>query len=59
MSKAVFVSNLITNIKPIFHTFLFNINNYSIEISNIQRCQGQLNITLLMMNDRDIKQKMV
>ena len=42
----------------IFHTFLFNIRNYSPSVSNIQRCEVQLNSTLPKVNNFDIKLKM-
>ena len=34
------------NNKQIFHVFLFNIRNYSPEVTNIQRRDAQLNIIL-------------
>ena len=44
-------------IKWIFYTFLFNIKNYLPEVINIQRCEAELNIILLRVNNFDIKQK--
>ena len=46
----------LTNIKQIFHAFLFNIRNYSPDVINIQRRQAELNI-LTRVNSFDIKQK--
>ena len=43
--------------KQVFDAFLFNIRNYSPEVSNIQRCEAELNMTLLRVNNFDIKQK--
>ena len=45
------------NNKQLFHTFLFNIRNYSPKVSNIQRREAELNIILLRVNNFDIKQK--
>ena len=45
------------NIRQIFHAFLFSIRNYSPEVSNIQRCEAELNIILPRVNSFDIKQK--
>ena len=44
-------------IKQIFHTFLFNIRNYSPKVINIQRREVELNVTLPKVNNFDIKQK--
>ena len=41
-----------------FHVFLFNIRNYSPDVSNIQRCETELKFTLPRVNNFDIKQKM-
>ena len=43
--------------KQIFHAFLFNIRNYSPEVSNIQRRKAELNIILPRVNNFDIKRK--
>ena len=43
--------------KQVFDAFLFNIRNYSPEVSNIQRCEAELNMTLRRVNNFDIKQK--
>ena len=43
--------------KQIVHAFLFNIRNYSPEVSIIQRRKAELNIILLRVNNFDIKQK--
>ena len=43
--------------KQIFHAFLFNIRNYSPEVSNIQRREAEFNIILPRANNFDIKQK--
>ena len=43
--------------KQVFDAFLFNIRNYSPEVSNIQRCEDELNMTLPRVNNFDIKQK--
>ena len=43
--------------KEIFHAFLFNISNYSPEVINIQRREGELNVVLLRVNNFDIKKK--
>ena len=43
--------------KQIFHTFLFNVRNYSPEVINIQRHEAELNIILPRVNYFDIKQK--
>ena len=40
-----------------FHTFLFNIRDHSLEEINIQRRKAELNITLPRVNKFDIKQK--
>ena len=45
------------NNKQIFHAFLFNIRNYSPEVSDIQRREAELNIILQRVNNFDIKQK--
>ena len=42
--------------KQIFHAFLFNIKNYSLEVINIQRHKAELNIILPRVNNLDIKQ---
>ena len=42
--------------KQVFDAFLFNIRNYSPEVSNIQRCEAELNMTLRRVNNFDIKQ---
>ena len=47
----------IQNNKQIFDAFLFNIRNYSPEVTNIQRHEAELNIILFMVNNFDIKQK--
>ena len=44
-------------IKQIFHAFLFNVRNYSPEVINIQRREGELNIILPRVSNFDIKQK--
>ena len=46
-----------THNKQIFHSFLFNISNYSPEVINIQRHKALLNIMLLRVNSFYIKQK--
>ena len=43
--------------KQIFHALLFNMNNYSPEVINIQRRKAELNIILSRVNNFDIKQK--
>ena len=43
------------NNKQIFHAILFNIRNYSPEVSNIQRREAEVNIILLRVNNFDIK----
>ena len=48
---------LILSKYSIFHTFLFNIRNYSAEVINIQRREAGLNIKLPSVNNFDIKQK--
>ena len=45
------------NNKQIFHTILFNIRNYSLEVSDIQQREAELNIILPSVNNFDIKQK--
>ena len=45
------------NIKQIFHTFLFNIRNYSPEVINIQQREAELNIILPRATNFDTKQK--
>ena len=47
----------IINNKQIFHVFLFNTKNYSPEVTNIERCDAELNIILPRMNNFNIKQK--
>ena len=47
----------VNNNKQIFHAFLFNIRNYSPEVINIHRREGELNIVLQRVNNSDIKQK--
>ena len=47
----------LTNNKQIFHAFLFNIRNYSPEVSNIQRHKAELNIILPKVKNFNIKQK--
>ena len=49
--------NCSANNKQMFYAFLFNIKNYSREVSNIQRREAELNIILLKVNNFDIKQK--
>ena len=44
-------------IKQIFHAFLFNNRNYLPEVSNYQRREVELNITLPRINNFNIKQK--
>ena len=46
-----------SNIKQIFHAFLFNIKNYSPEVINIKRREAKLNIILPRVNNFDIKEK--
>ena len=46
------------NNKPIFYAFLFNIRNYSLESSNIQRREAEWNIILPKVNNFNIKQKL-
>ena len=41
-----------------FHAFFFNNRNYSPEVTNIQRREEELNITVLRVNNFGIKQKM-
>ena len=41
----------------IFHTFLFIIRNYSLEVINVQGREAELHIKLPRVNDFDIKQK--
>ena len=48
---------IVNNNKQIFHAFLFNIRNYSPEVINIHRREGELNIVLQRVNNSDIKQK--
>ena len=48
---------IVNNNKQIFHAFLFNIRNYSLEVINIHRREGELNIVLQRVNNSDIKQK--
>ena len=43
--------------KQIFHAFLFNIRNYSLEVINIERREAELNIKLPRVSNFDIKQK--
>ena len=43
--------------KKIFHSFLFNIRNYSPEAINIQQHKAELNIILPRVNNFDVKQK--
>ena len=43
--------------KQIFDAFLFNIRNYSPEVSNIQRGEVELNVILPGVNNFNIKQK--
>ena len=45
------------NNKQIFHVFLFNIKNFSPEVTNIQRRDAELNIILPKVNDFDIELK--
>ena len=45
------------NNKQIFHAFLFNIRNYSPEVSITQRLEAKLNIILPRVNNFNIKQK--
>ena len=52
MSKLTVYNN-----KQIFYAFLFNIRNYSLELSDTQRREMELNIILLRVNNFDIKQK--
>ena len=40
-----------------FHAFLFNIRNYSPEVSTVQRREEELNIILRGVKNFDIKQK--
>ena len=40
-----------TNNKQLLHAFLFNIRNYSGEVSNIQRRKAELNIILPSVNN--------
>ena len=40
-----------------FHAFLFNIRNYSLEVINIQLGEAELNIILPRVSNFDIKQK--
>ena len=42
--------------KQIFRAVLFNIRNYSPEVSNVQLREAELNVTLLRVNNFDIKQ---
>ena len=46
------------NNKQIFHAFLFNIRNYSPELSNIQRLEAELNIILPKVNNFDVNPKL-
>ena len=43
--------------KQIFRAFLFDIRNYSPEVSSIQRREVELNVILPRLNNFDIKQK--
>ena len=45
--------------KQMFRVFLFNIENYSPDVINIQRHKAQLNIILMRVNNFNIKQKEV
>ena len=47
-------SNFFINSKLISHVFLFNIRNYSPEISNIQRRDTELNIVLSRVNKQKL-----
>ena len=51
-----FTCSIVDN-KQIFHAFLFNIRNYSPEVTNIQRREAELNIKLPRVNNFDTKQK--
>ena len=48
----------LTNNKQLFLAFLFNIRNYSPEVSNIQRHEAELNIILPKVKNFNIKQKL-
>ena len=56
--KPIYINIFICNKKQIFHAFLFNIRNYSPEVSNIQRHEAELSITSQSVNKFNIKQKM-
>ena len=45
----------IINNKQIFHVLLFNTKNYSPEVTNIRRCDAELNIILPRVNNFNIK----
>ena len=55
--KGVCFARNYSNIKQIFHAFLFNIKNYSPEVINIKRREAKLNIILPRVNNFDIKEK--
>ena len=55
-SKGVCFARSYSNVKQIFHAFLFNIKNYSPEVINIKRREAKVNIILPRVKNFDIKQ---
>ena len=49
---------IVNCVEQIFRTFLFNIRNYSPEVTNVQQREAELKIIFSRVNNFDIKQEM-
>ena len=49
---------IVNCVEQIFRTFLFNIRNYSPEVTNVQQHEAELKIIFSRVNNFDIKQEM-